>query len=82
MNILKPLARKFTLVLQHQNVRLMISRTYYLNKNKSLKRKIISILYFNRNYFFQCIEPSRLNVNELYQILLSDERCSNILLIG
>ena len=45
------------------------------------KTDVTGMLFFSSNYFLQCIEASRTNVNELYHKILNDKRHSNIVLL-
>lgn len=50
-------------------------------KVKNVKLDITGMLCFSSNYFMQCIEASRDNVNALYYNILSDKRHTNIILL-
>lgn len=39
---------------------------------------ITGLLCFNRNYFLQCLEGSRADVNAVYQKILKDNRHTNV----
>lgn len=54
-----------------------------LNKARvnNSKIDITGMLCFSSNYFLQCIEGSRINVNELYHKILNDKRHSSIVLL-
>ena len=45
------------------------------------KNDITGMLCFNRNYFLQCIEGSRTNVNKTYNKILNDKRHTQIILL-
>ncbi|MCG9682529.1 BLUF domain-containing protein [Vibrio sp. Isolate23] len=49
-------------------------------KNNSLI-DVTGLLLFNRNYFLQCLEGSRAQVNKIYHQILNDPRHENILLL-
>ncbi|KJY79348.1 blue light sensor protein [Vibrio coralliilyticus] len=49
-------------------------------KNNSLV-DVTGLLLFNRNYFLQCLEGSRAQVNKIYHQILNDPRHENILLL-
>lgn len=49
-------------------------------KNNSLV-DVTGLLLFNRNYFLQCLEGSRAQVNKIYHQILNDLRHENILLL-
>ena len=42
---------------------------------------VTGMLCFHRNYFLQCLEGGRTEVNNVYQRILKDDRHSNILLV-
>jgi len=43
-------------------------------RQENSKLNITGMLCFSSNYFLQCIEGSRANVNELYHKILNDKR--------
>ena len=43
-------------------------------KNENIKNNVTGILYFNRNYFLQCLEGSRDDINATYQRIIKDPR--------
>lgn len=45
------------------------------------KLDVTGMLCFSKNYFLQCIESSRDNVNKIYHKILNDSRHSNIVLL-
>ncbi|CAM4279749.1 BLUF domain-containing protein [Pseudoalteromonas ostreae] len=45
------------------------------------KNNVTGMLCFNRNYFLQCIEGSRTNVNKTYNKILNDKRHTEIILL-
>ncbi|NOI57731.1 BLUF domain-containing protein [Vibrio coralliilyticus] len=49
-------------------------------KNNSLV-DVTGLLLFNRNYFLQCLEGSRAQVNKIYHQILNDPRHESILLL-
>ncbi|MDN3610208.1 BLUF domain-containing protein [Vibrio ostreicida] len=49
-------------------------------KNNSLV-DVTGILLFNRNYFLQCLEGSRTEVNQIYHHILNDPRHKDVLLL-
>ena len=49
---------------------------------KNLDRDITGILLYNNNYFFQCIEGSQENINDLYLKISGDERHGAIRLLS
>jgi hypothetical protein len=55
-----------------------------LNKarQENSKLDITGMLCFSSNFFMQCIEASRANVNKLYHKVLNDKRHSNIILLN
>lgn len=44
------------------------------SRRNNIKANITGMLYFNNNYFLQCLEGSRSSVNETYNKILTDER--------
>ncbi|MBU2898129.1 BLUF domain-containing protein [Vibrio hepatarius] len=42
---------------------------------------VTGVLLFNRNYFLQCLEGSRAQVNKVYHQILNDNRHDNIVLL-
>lgn len=50
-------------------------------KEYNAKQCITGMLCFTPEYFLQCLEGGRANVNKLYQRILLDERHSDILLL-
>lgn len=50
-----------------------------LNSSKSNNKKIhvTGALIYNNNYYLQCLEGSRINVNKLYHKILLDKRHTN-----
>jgi hypothetical protein len=56
---------------------------HILNKARlnNSKINVTGMLCFSSNYFLQCIEASRTNVNELYHRILNDKRHSDIVLL-
>ena len=51
-------------------------------REKNQSSSISGMLCFNKDYFLQVIEGSRLQINQLYNKLLSDDRHTNVQLIG
>ncbi|CAM2907781.1 BLUF domain-containing protein [Vibrio neptunius] len=49
-------------------------------KNNALV-DVTGLLLFNRNYFLQCLEGSRAQVNKIYHQILNDQRHQDILLL-
>ena len=49
-------------------------------KNNALV-DVTGLLLFNRNYFLQCLEGSRAQVNKIYHQILNDQRHEDILLL-
>lgn len=56
----------------------ILTKANHYNKSKDLT----GMLCFSRNFFLQCIEGSRSNVNELYQKIASDKRHSDIVVLN
>jgi hypothetical protein len=52
-----------------------------LAAKNNTKRDLTGMLCFSRNYFLQCLEGSRSNVNEMYHKILNDNRHSDIVLL-
>lgn len=50
------------------------------NTNNKINR-ISGLLYFNRNYFMQCIEGDRTDVNNTYFRIVNDPRHQNVTLL-
>lgn len=48
-------------------------------KNETLN--VTGVLYFDNNYFLQCLEGSRSTVNKLYSTIVDDPRHSDVLLL-
>ncbi len=48
---------------------------------KNSEAGVTGMLCFHRNYFLQCLEGGRKEVNSIYQRILRDNRHSNILLL-
>jgi len=42
---------------------------------------VTGLLCFNQNYFLQCLEGSRTNVNHVYQQILNDHRHTKIIML-
>lgn len=51
------------------------------SKLKNSKKELTGMLCFSRNFFLQCIEGSRISVNELYHKILNDPRHEKIVLL-
>lgn len=45
------------------------------------KNAITGMLCFNNKYFLQCLEGSRLNVNNIYHKILNDTRHRNVVIL-
>lgn len=58
-----------------------ISQILDTAKQHNASVDVTGALLFNRNYFLQCLEGSRLRVNEIYHRILNDRRHQNILLL-
>ena len=50
-------------------------------KTANTEKDITGILCFNNNYFLQCLEGGRKNINTLYQKILKDPRHNDIVLL-
>lgn len=48
---------------------------------KNAEAGITGMLCFHRKYFLQCLEGSRVKVNEAYQRILKDKRHTNIVIL-
>ncbi|MBU2972323.1 BLUF domain-containing protein [Pseudoalteromonas sp. C2R02] len=46
------------------------------------KKHVTGLLCFNRNFFLQCLEGSRTEVNKIYHRILNDPRHNNITLLN
>lgn len=46
------------------------------------KNDITGLLFFNADYFLQCLEGKRKEVNELYNIIQNDSRHTNVVLLN
>lgn len=51
-------------------------------KRNNQKAGVTGLLCFNRNYFLQCLEGGRAEVNRIYHAILNDSRHRNILLLA
>ena len=52
------------------------------SKTNNEARGITGLLTFNHNYFLQCLEGSREEVNRTYQAILQDSRHSDIVILN
>ena len=50
-------------------------------REKNGEDGITGMLCFHRKYFLQCLEGSRMKVNEAYQRILKDKRHTNIVIL-
>ena len=50
-------------------------------RKNNRKHNVTGMLCFNRNYFLQCLEGSRTQVNKIYYNILNDPRHSNIIML-
>ena len=50
-------------------------------RRENVRNDISGVLYFNREYFLQCLEGSRAAVNETYHRISKDERHQNLTLL-
>lgn len=51
------------------------------SRTRNAKRTVTGLLCFNSEFFLQCLEGSRLAVNETYRRILSDPRHADVLLL-
>ncbi len=50
-------------------------------RRENARNELSGVLYFNREYFLQCLEGSRTAVNETYHRIAQDERHKNLTLL-
>lgn len=53
-----------------------------LSKTNNEKKAITGLLSFNHNYFLQCLEGSRSEVNKTYQSILNDPRHTDAVILN
>jgi hypothetical protein len=44
------------------------------SRRNNLAKSVSGLLYFNQNYFLQCLEGSRSSINQIYHKILNDDR--------
>lgn len=52
------------------------------SRRNNAKKHVTGLLCFNRNFFLQCLEGSRTEVNKIYHRILNDPRHQNITLLN
>jgi len=60
------------------SVQVDVGRILMQARKNNPRDKIGGVLYFNNNYFFQCLEGEQQAVNRLYNKILTDPRHNNV----
>ncbi|MFM2590307.1 BLUF domain-containing protein [Vibrio sp. TBV020] len=58
-----------------------VENIIYSARENNSRLDVTGLLCFNQNYFLQCLEGSRTNVNHVYQQILNDHRHTKIIML-
>ncbi|WP_224217299.1 BLUF domain-containing protein [Vibrio cholerae] len=63
--------------LKHSDIELILEHA----KKYNFERDITGVLYFNNEYFLQCLEGDREKVNLLYNNIIKDHRHNRVVIL-